>query len=119
MKLKAEFADLRVCSRCGAPAEKFAEPIEIPCHRNCDGTKGCAGCEQRWKDKEVGGRVKSTPYFVRVITHCCIRANGEDAAGKPSVEPRHEYHCGAIALTRQVSLEQADPRCFEEDGRLM
>jgi hypothetical protein len=66
------------------------------------------------------GKVKQEPYHVRVISHHCIRGAGEDAAGNLSDAAEYAWECGCIpeAHTRRVSLEQADKRCFEDDGRL-
>ena len=137
-RLKLQFADRRVCSRCGAPAERIGREYRrgdddtldlfpLPHERRC--SPHAKGAESRVLYVQEGTRRVEKPYHVQVFTHVCTRNEGErpdgtaaylNADGKRERAEdweRWQYGCGALMLrdTVQVEASKMFGRCWTSD----
>ena len=137
-RLKLQFADRRICSRCGAPAERLGREytrgddqtrdlFPTPHERKC--SQYARGAEPRVLYVTEGTRKVEKPYHVQVFTHVCTRNEGERADGTAAYlgeDGKHalqddweqwQYGCGALMLrdTQQVEASRMYGRCWESD----
>lgn len=99
-RLKPEFSDARICSRCGAPAERIGD---------------------HWRSETGEPRFKPEVRMSKrgnQLRYVCTRNTGEDKFGNLSMD--HFYECGALTEyeTTAVRPEQMYGRCREGDELL-